>query len=391
MSGCLTFPSTSSSLLAAAPCFSVVAAAAAAATPKLGADTVLLVIAFERAESLRRSLGSVLRHHPCGSGPRVVVSQDGGRETPRWREAKEEILAAQSYLAKKCGPALAPMRVVVHDQTGGGDGYHKLARHFGAAFADAFDDATRRVIVLEEDLEVAPDFFDFFAAVAPALDGDATLLAASAWNDNGVRGRVDVALDASAVVRSDFFGGLGWMITADVWAELAPKWPEAYWDDWLREPAQRKNRQILRPAVCRTFHVASRTGTSNNQYGTFLANILLAPGPPRPFDLRYATAEAADAKLLADLAAAPQADVAQIDGARPASARVVYDGVAAPGPRSFPALAKKLGVMDNEKAGVPRGAYRGVVAFRRGPTTVFLAPHMEQIRAYMGGADYARV
>ena len=352
---------------------------------------MLLVIAFERAESLRRSLGSVLRHHPCGSGPRVVVSQDGGRETPRWREAKEEILAAKSYLAKKCGPALAPMRVVVHDQTGGGDGYHKLARHFGAAFADAFDDETRRVIVLEEDLEVAPDFFDFFAAVAPALDGDATLLAASAWNDNGVRGRVDVALDASAVVRSDFFGGLGWMITAKIWAELAPKWPEAYWDDWLREPAQRKNRQILRPAVCRTFHVASRTGTSNNQYGTFLANILLAPGPPRPFDLRYATAEAADAKLLADLAAAPQADVAQIDGARPASARVVYDGVAAPGPRSFPALAKKLGVMDNEKAGVPRGAYRGVVAFRRGPTTVFLAPHMEQIRAYMGGADYARV
>ena len=70
---------------------------------------------------------------------------------------------------------------------------------------------------------------------------------------------------------------------------------------------------------------------------------------------------------------------------------VAYDGVAARGPRSFPALAKKLGVMDNEKAGVPRGAYRGVVAFRRGPTTVFLAPHMEQIRAYMGGADYARV
>jgi len=47
--------------------------------------------------------------------------------------------------------------------------------------------------------------------------------------------------------------------------------------------------------------------------------------------------------------------------------------------------------MDNEKAGVPRGAYRGVVAFRRGPTKVLLAPPVAAVEAYIAGRDYARV
>ena len=68
----------------------------------------------------------------------------------------------------------------------------------------------RRVIVLEEDLQIAPDFFEFFAAVAPLVDRDPSVLAASAWNDNGVRGYVR---DPEALYRSDFFPGLGWMIS----------------------------------------------------------------------------------------------------------------------------------------------------------------------------------
>lgn len=40
-------------------------------------------------------------------------------------------------------------------------------------------------VLLQDDLEVAPDFFTYFAAVAPLLDQDSSLLAASAWNDLG--------------------------------------------------------------------------------------------------------------------------------------------------------------------------------------------------------------
>ena len=77
---------------------------------------------------------------------------------------------------------------------------------------------------------------------------------------------MDVAKDIARVERSDFFGGLGWMLSRRIWEELGPKWPDAYWDDWLREPEQRRNRHVVRPVVCRTFHVKSTRGTSGGQY-----------------------------------------------------------------------------------------------------------------------------
>lgn len=64
------------------------------------------------------------------------------------------------------------------------------------------------------------------------------------------------------------------MISRRVWEDLAPKWPAAYWDDWLREPKQRKNRHTIRPEVCRTFHFGS-IGVSNSQYSEYLNSIKL--------------------------------------------------------------------------------------------------------------------
>lgn len=40
-------------------------------------------------------------------------------------------------------------------------------------------------ILLEDDLEVAPDFFSYFAATLPLLERDPSLYCVSAWNDNG--------------------------------------------------------------------------------------------------------------------------------------------------------------------------------------------------------------
>ena len=34
--------------------------------------------------------------------------------------------------------------------------------------------------------------------------------------------------------RTDFFPGLGWMLTKNVWKELMVKWARSYWDDWMR-------------------------------------------------------------------------------------------------------------------------------------------------------------
>jgi alpha-1,3-mannosyl-glycoprotein beta-1,2-N-acetylglucosaminyltransferase len=42
------------------------------------------------------------------------------------------------------------------------------------------------------------------------------------------------------------------MLRYDVWTELNAKWPEAFWDDWLRLEAQRRQRACIRPEVPRT-------------------------------------------------------------------------------------------------------------------------------------------
>ena len=155
-------------------------------------------------------------------------------------------------------------------------GYYALAQHFGWALAQLFVERGHpRVIILEDDLAIAGDFFDYFSAVEPLLDEDTSLLAASAWNDLGQAAFIDAAAPA-AVHRSDFFGGLGWMMSRHVWEELGPKWPDSFWDDWLREPAQRRGRAFLRPGISRsaTFGVQ---GVSHAQFfEQYLGSVVLS-------------------------------------------------------------------------------------------------------------------
>jgi len=76
----------------------------------------------------------------------------------------------------------------------------------------------QRVIVVEEDIEIAPDFFELFSATASLLmDPTENLLAISAFNDNGVAELVDPEADAGLLLRSDFFPGLGWMLNCELW------------------------------------------------------------------------------------------------------------------------------------------------------------------------------
>ena len=110
--------------------------------------------------------------------------------------------------------------------------------------------------------QVAPDFFDYFEATAPLLYSDPTLFCVSAWNDNGQRGHVR---QPEAIYRTDFFPGLGWMMTRDFWGEVGPKWPKGYWDDWLREPVNRRGRGCLRPDVSRSYTFGEH-GSSGGQF-----------------------------------------------------------------------------------------------------------------------------
>jgi hypothetical protein len=98
------------------------------------------------------------------------------------------------------------------------EGYCNLSLHYQMLlqlFLECL--SAPHVLFVEEDLDVSPDFFSYFTALAPLMDADASLWCVSAWNDHGQRAR---ALNASALYRTDIFPGLGWMTTAAVGKEL---------------------------------------------------------------------------------------------------------------------------------------------------------------------------
>lgn len=153
------------------------------------------------------------------------------------------------------------------------DGYCNLALHYQMLLQLFLEcHHAPRVLFIEEDLEVAPDFFSYFAATAALLDNDNSIWCISAWNDHGQHGRAE---NITALYRTDIFPGLGWMTTAAVGKELYPKWPNNHWDHFLREPFIRKDRQCVFPEVPRT-HTFGVTGTSSGQFfSTHLSSMVL--------------------------------------------------------------------------------------------------------------------
>eukprot|EP00940_MAST-03C_sp_MAST-3C-sp2_P003385 g3385.t1 len=348
----------------------------------------VLVICYNRPEYLSRTLSSLLANVPKGKGEMtrlpIFVSQDGSD-----MKVAEVV---KKYRSEAIARGLS-FEHLKHRQTSerGDTGYHKLARHFKWAFATLFDNHPdlSGAIVLEDDMEVAVDFFDMFFGLMPVLESDPTIFTISAWSDNG---KPEFVSDPRKIYRSDFFPGLGWLMTRKLWNELGPKWPAAYWDDWLREPAQRKGRACLRPEIART-HNFGAMGVSAGQY--YAANIAPVKLNEIKIDFRSVGgigAELAkapyDAALRRQIEAARQVVVSELRLS--SSLRVddddiyvVYTSVSGREKTSFKNIAKALGIMSDEKAGVPRTAYNGVVSVRRkgGDRWLFIVPK-EGFRPY---------
>lgn len=358
----------------------------------LGKDTVLLVMASHRDTYLKRCLSKVVQYHPRGGNVPIVVSEDGNN-----MQMRDVVNGARDSLKTVDSTAsLLHMNHRASPADRGANGYFALSAHFKWALTQVFEryadiglsSAPARVIILEEDLEIAADFYAYFAAVAPLVDTDKTLLAASAWNDNGQERNVR---DPSQIYRSDFFPGLGWLMPSRVWVELAPKWPKAYWDDWLREPKNRLGRHILRPEVCRTLHYGIK-GVSNAQYqSNWMTDTRLNARPVdfTKLDLSYLRADKWDAYYIeghvktAQLSTPDMLDQKRIrdkvsnspDGDGGGSVvpvheyRVEYEGNA-----GFEQVARWAKAMDNIKANVPRTAYKGVVTIWFGDAKLHLVP-----------------
>lgn len=331
-------------------------------------ETVLpvLVLACDRS-TVRRCLDKLLRYRPSAQRFPLIVSQDCAHA-----ETARVIASYGDAVLHIRQPELADVPVPPEHRKF--QGYYKIARHYRWALGQVFRTFRyRAAIVVEDDLEIAPDFFEYFQAAFPLLLADPTLWCVSAWNDNGKEQMVDSS-QAELLYRTDFFPGLGWLLLAELWEELEPKWPPAFWDDWMRQPEQRRDRSCVRPEISRTM-TFGRKGVSHGQFfDQYLKFIKLNDRfvPFTQLDLSYLKKEEYERSFLPRVYAAPEVKVEELQGNRRrelSAVRLQYSGR-----DSFKAFAKALGLMDDLKSGVPRAGYRGIVSFVYRGRRVYLAP-----------------
>nr|XP_025884681.1 alpha-1,3-mannosyl-glycoprotein 2-beta-N-acetylglucosaminyltransferase isoform X2 [Solanum lycopersicum] len=215
----------------------------------------VVVMACSRSDYLEKTIKSILKYQTSvASKYPLFISQDGSNPDVRKLALSYDQLTYMQHLDFEPVHTERPGELVA---------YYKIARHYKWALDQLFHKHNfSRVIILEDDMEIAADFFDYFEAGATLLDRDKSIMAISSWNDNGQRQFVQ---DPYALYRSDFFPGLGWMLSKSTWSELSPKWPKAYWDDWLRLKENHRGRQFIRPEVCRTYNFGEH-GSSLGQF-----------------------------------------------------------------------------------------------------------------------------
>ncbi|KAG6923481.1 mannosyl (alpha-1,3-)-glycoprotein beta-1,2-N-acetylglucosaminyltransferase [Chelydra serpentina] len=331
-------------------------------------DAVLpvVVIACDRS-TVRRCLDKLLHYRPSRERFPIIVSQDCGHE-----ETARVIASYGEAVMHIKQPDLSDIPVPTDHRKF--QGYYKIARHYRWALSQVFRTFQyRAAIVVEDDLEVAPDFFEYFQAAFPLLLADPSLWCVSAWNDNGKEQMVEAGR-AELLYRTDFFPGLGWLLLSELWDELEPKWPRAFWDDWMRQPEQRRSRSCIRPEVSRTM-TFGRKGVSHGQFfDQYLKFIKLNDRfvPFTQLDLSYLKKEEYERSFLPAVYGAPELRVEELQGNQRrdlGTVRVQYSSR-----DSFKAFAKALGVMDDLKSGVPRAGYRGIVSFLYRGRRVYLAP-----------------
>jgi alpha-1,3-mannosyl-glycoprotein beta-1,2-N-acetylglucosaminyltransferase len=135
------------------------------------------------------------------------------------------------------------------------------------------------------------------------------------------------------------------------------------WDDWLRDPQQRKDRQVIRPEISRTYHFGSKGGTSHNKFGEVLEKIRLNTIPVdwEKENLSYLESSTYEVEYQAQLMSSMEAS--SLNGALTlciqGDTRLSYRNFG-----QFEQFAKVLNIMQDEKATIPRTAYNGIVEAR---------------------------
>ncbi|XP_039135407.1 alpha-1,3-mannosyl-glycoprotein 2-beta-N-acetylglucosaminyltransferase isoform X1 [Dioscorea cayenensis subsp. rotundata] len=323
----------------------------------------VVIMACNRRDYLERTVESILKYHsPVASKFPLFISQDGTNQAVKDKALSYNQITYMQHLDFEPVHPERPGEILA---------YYKIARHYKWALDALFNKHNfNRVIILEDDMEIAPDFFDYFEATASILDKDETIMAVSSWNDNG---QVQFVHDSKTLYRSDFFPGLGWMLTKSIWNELSPKWPKAYWDDWLRLKEVHQDRQFIRPEICRTYNFGEHGSSMGQFFKQYLESIKLndARIDWKSMDLSYLMEDKFlnhFAKLVSDAKLVTGPDfvlkASNING----DIKIKYRDQ-----QEFEIVARQFGIFEEWKDGIPRTSYKGVVVFRyKSPKRIFL-------------------
>ncbi|GAB2267553.1 hypothetical protein Dimus_002533 [Dionaea muscipula] len=314
----------------------------------------VVVMACNRADYLDRTIQSILKYHnSVASNYPLFISQDGSNPQVKDKALSYDQVTYMQHLDDGPVQTQRPGELIA---------YYKIANHYKWALDALFYKHNfSKVIILEDDMEIAPDFFEYFEAAADILDKDKSIMAVSSWNDNGQKQFVK---DPYVLYRSDFFPGLGWMLSRSTWDELSPKWPKAYWDDWLRLQENHKGRQFIRPEVCRTYNFGEHGSSLGQFFKQYLEPIKLNDVKVnwKSMNLSYLM-EDNYLKYFSSLVrkATPVygMDVVLKTQSVQGDVRVQYKNQV-----EFENIARQFGIFEEWKDGVPRTAYKGVVVFR---------------------------
>jgi len=324
-----------------------------------GAVAVVMIVC-KRPKYLQRSMASLLQAPRDPEQFPIIVSQDA-HDSEMTQMVKSTLVdpgiayhmhhehdPEAPAIAKKFGKAKTNL------------GYVRIAQHYGFAAGKVFDEfAFKQLIFVEEDMEFAPDFFSYFSTMLPLLQTDKDLFCVSAWNDNGYTSLVS---DPHVAFRTEFFPGLGWMLQSEMWDEVRDRWAVAFWDEFMRRPDVRKDRHCIRPDISRTYTFGS-AGTSNGQFfKSHLSKIKINKVPIdwATSDVDYLSTTAKwEEWLEGKLRAARRIKLQDIGTLHKGEeVRIEYDDKA-----DYKAIAGTFGLMPDEKEGVRRMAYRGVIPF----------------------------
>lgn len=340
--------------------------------------TAILVITHSRDVYLQRCLHSIVRHHPGGgeSNFPIYVSRD---EQDGYHESLDGVLKHMLKATAENHISLtqfhhndteygAPELPSQHDANGNGIGfrfmnveaYVRISRHYKWAINKVFSHAQyEQVIIIEDDMEIASDFYMYFKSTIPLLRTDDSLFAISAWNDNGIH---SLSVNPSKLYRTDFFPGLGWVLAKDLWQrELEHEWPDIFWDDWIRHTNQSRGRQCIRPEQSRVRNFG-RIGVSQSfQHDKHVAQVTL-PTRHVPFDrldLAYLRNETYFHDFFTNFSNATRLTFINYL----TSAHVQGDVIVHYPKGRLNALSKRTGIMMDDRDGVARTSYHGVIPF----------------------------